>query len=85
MSNFIVKSSNPNSKNGFVTKVQCRYAVDNIFGSTKSETYYVSGTKQVPIDTEIDEATIKSFKVREFPMINPETGEEFMGKWLTLN
>lgn len=86
--NFIVMSSNPNSKGGFVTKMQREIKVeDPIFGTkVKKETYYISGSVQVQEGTEIKESHIfPRYKVQEYPMINPETHEEFMGKWLHLN
>ena len=87
MNNFKVIQSNPNSKGGFVTKLQRQTVVNHpIFGDkTKSETFYISASKQLTVGDEIPEEALKDFKVRENKMINPDTGEEFMGKWLTLN
>ena len=85
MKSFKVIQSNPNSKGGFVTKMQCETTVgDAIFGDKVSTlTYYISGTKQVPVDSMIPESALfPKYKVVEHPMVNPSTGEEFMGKWL---
>jgi hypothetical protein len=85
MKNFKVIQSNPNSKGGFVTKIQSEIIVsDVIFGDKVSTlTYYISGTKQVPVDMMIPESALfPKYKVVEHPMVNPTTGEEFMGKWL---
>lgn len=87
MNNFKVMSSNANATGGFVTKLQRETLIaDEIFGDKKkSETYYISGTKQLDIDTEIEEKHLfPKFRVKEYPMINPETKEEFIGKWLHL-
>lgn len=82
--NFSVKSSNPNSKGGFVTKLNHTTAVETVFGTkTKSETYYVSGSKQLSVDSEIS-IELSDWKITEHSMINPESGETFMGKWLHL-
>jgi hypothetical protein len=82
-----VIQSNPNSKGGFVTKLQSEIVVsDPIFGDkTKKETFYISGTNQVPVDTEIQhDHLFPKYKVVEHEMINPQSGETFMGKWLHL-
>lgn len=85
---FKVISSNKGEKNGnFVTKLQRETIVtDAIFGDKKkSETYYISGSKEVTVGSEIAEAQLfPKFAVKEHPMVNPETGAEFMGKWLHL-
>jgi hypothetical protein len=77
--------SNPNSKGGFVTKLQCESIVkDAIFGDkVKKDTLYISGTNQVPVGTEVSESALfPKYHIVEHPMINPETQEEFMSKWL---
>lgn len=84
---FIVLQSNPNSTGGFVTKLQREIAVsDEVFGDkNKRETYYISGTKQLEKGVQIDEKHLfPKYKAVEHPMVNPITGEEFMGKWLHL-
>lgn len=84
---FKVISSNPNAKGGFVTKLQSEMVIaDSIFGDkVKKETFYISGTKQLAVDTEIAQSHLfPKYKVQEHPMINLETQEEFMGKWLHL-
>ena len=84
---FKVIQSNPNSSNGFVTKMQCETVVpDAIFGDkVKKETYYISGSKQLAVDTEIPHAAIfPKYKVVEHPGINPSTNEEITLKWLHL-
>jgi hypothetical protein len=87
MKTFKVLQSNPNQKGGFVTKLQCEEIVaDAIFGDKKrTVTYYISAPKQLAINQEISEDKIfPKYKVVEHKMINPETNEEFMGKWLHL-
>lgn len=82
---FKVISSNENSKKGFVTKIQSETIIkDTIFGDkVKKETYYISGSLQVKEGTEIPESHLfPKFKVQEYEMENPETGEKYMGKWL---
>lgn len=85
MRTFKVVSSNPsNEGKSFVTKLQCKTEINHpIFGvKSKTETYYVSGSKQVTVPTiELD---IKEFRVAEYPFLNEETGEEIMLKWLHL-
>ena len=81
---FKIIQSNPNSKGGFVTKLQNRITVVTPFGDkTKSETYYVSGSKQMAPDADIS-IDMSMFKVGEHEMSNPATGEIFMAKWLHL-
>ena len=85
MKSFKVVSNNPNSKGGFVIKMQSETVTpDAIFGDKVSTvTYYISASIQVAIDTEIPESALfPKYKVVEHPMLNPKTGEEFMGKWL---
>lgn len=85
MKTYNVMQSNPNSKDGFVTKLQTESIVkDDIFGDkVKKETLYISGSKQLEIGTKIPESALfPKYKVVEHPMINPDTKEEFMGKWL---
>lgn len=84
---FITTQSNPNQKGGYVTKLVRETIVkDPIFGEkTKKETLYISGSKQIPNDTEVPAEHIENnFVVREHEMMNPDTGEVFMGKWLHL-
>lgn len=79
---FKIIQSNPNSKGGFVTKIQNARIVETPFGDKeKKETYYVSGPKQMIVDAEI-ELDMKMFNVVEHEMLNTETGEVFQGKWL---
>lgn len=88
MKTFEATQSNPNSKKGFVTKLVHQEIIkDEIFGDKKKTiTYYISGSKQVKVGTVIPESHLfPKFKVMEHPMINPETNEEFMGKWLHLS
>ena len=89
---FIIIQSNPNSTGGFVTKLQNKVSVETPFGiKVKSETYYVSGSKQMITEAEIATGTPKGitvdmsmFKIGEHEMLNPSNGELFMGKWLHL-
>lgn len=85
---FTVISSNPNSKQGFVTKLQNETVItDSIFGDkTKKETYYISGSKQLTEGMKINDSSLfPKFRVEEHPMVNPVTGEEFKAKWLHLS
>ena len=89
---FIIIQSNANSTGGFVTKLQNKSTVATPFGDKiKSETFYVSGSKQMITDAEIASGVPKPitidmsmFKIGEHEMINPSSGEVFMGKWLHL-
>lgn len=82
MNTFKVISSNPNKKEGFVTKIQRVTQVETFVGTKeKKETYYVSGPKQLTIDTDIA-VNLDDFRIQEHELRNPETGEKFMGKWL---
>lgn len=81
---FKIVSSNPNSKGGFVTKLQNSVTVSTIFGDkTKSETYYVSGPRQMPIGESVD-LDLNEWGIVTYPFTNPETGEVIDLKWLTL-
>jgi len=85
MKMFKVVSNNDNSKGGFFIKMQAEIVVaDAIFGDKVSTvTYYISASKKVELGTEIPESALfPKYKVKEHPMLNPRTGEEFMGKWL---
>lgn len=89
---FIIIQSNANSKGGFVTKLQNKVTVATPFGDkVKSETFYVSGSKQMITDAEVASGTPKAiavdmsmFTIGEHEMLNPSTGEVYMGKWLHL-
>lgn len=82
MNKFKVLSSNPNKEDGFVTKLQREVIQDTIFGKKQAkQTFYVSGTKQLEVGLEID-LDLNNWRIGEYPMINPETKEEFIGKWL---
>ena len=84
MQNFNIIQSNPNSKGGFVTKLQQKTTVVTPFGDKdKVVTYYVSGSKQMTPDTKIA-IDMAMFKIGEHEMSNPSTGEIFMAKWLHL-
>lgn len=79
--------SNPNQKGGFVTKFQREIIVEHpLFGiKKKSETYYVSGSKQIQVDLEVSQKDLfNGMTVREHEMVNPSTGETYIGKWLSL-
>ncbi len=86
MKNFEVISSNPNSKGGFVSKLASKSTVEHpIFGAKqKSLTYYISASKQLKIGSKVKESDLSMFIIKEHEMINPATGETFMGKWLHL-
>ena len=83
---FNVVSSNPsNEGKTFVTKMHRETVVeDKLFGmKKKSETLYISGTKQIPVGTEIQEADIfPKYHVVERPY--DIGGEVIMCKWLHL-
>ena len=85
MKQFIVISSNPTKTGNFVTKVQCK-TEDQIFGKVKSETYYISGSKQL-----VPEATVSlnierdwSITERETPFTDDKTGDPIKIKWLSI-
>lgn len=81
---FNIASSNPNSKGGFVTKLTNSVTVPTIFGDkTKSETYYVSGSKQMPVGESID-LDLSQWGIVTYPFTNPDTAEVIDLKWLTL-
>lgn len=71
-------------KGNFITKIQRKITVSTPFGDKQvSETYYISGTKEIAVDTMIPHSAIfPLMRVEEHPMVNPSSGEEFMGKWL---
>ena len=82
---FKVISSNPsNEGKTFVTKINHTTTVETVFGTkSKNEAFYVSGTKQVPVGTEID-VDLNQFQVKEYPYTNESTGETMQLKWLHL-
>lgn len=85
MKTFKVLQSNPNKKDGFVTKLQSITVVDDeLFGKKeKKETLYISAPNQLQVGLEIPENKLfPKYYIAEHAMINPETKEEFMGKWL---
>ena len=85
MKTFIVKSSNANSKGGFVTKIQSEIEVNTPFGvKLKKETYYVSGSNQLTVDEPVPNFNLNMFSIAEYDMTNPATGEVFKAKWLHL-
>lgn len=84
----VIQSNEKETKPGnFITKINRTITVSTPFGDkTKSETYYIAGTKQIKEGTMISHDSIfPAMSVKEYPMINPNTGEEFMGKWLHLS
>ena len=91
MNPFKVIQSNPNQKGGFVTKMQRETVVeDSIFGAKiKKETLYVSGIKEVAVDTEVSDEHIKAnYRIEEHPseLIDNKTGDKIVMnlKWLHL-
>jgi hypothetical protein len=83
MKKFKVISSNPsNEGKSFVTKLNYTTTVATFVGEkTKSETYYISGSKQLEVGIEVD-VNLDMFKVVEHPF--EIDGEEIMLKWLHL-
>jgi len=86
MKTFTVISSNPNQKEGFVTKLSCETVKETVFGKKVCrETYYVSGSKQMPKDSKID-LDISEWRVAQYPFaaVNGDTGEvtNMELKWL---
>jgi hypothetical protein len=83
--NFTVISSNPNQSNGFVTKLKCTTTKETPFGTkTKTETYYVSGTKQLAIDSTLD-INLNDWSIKEYPSpYVDDNGNTIMCKWLHL-
>lgn len=81
----VVQCNQKETKPGeFITKINREIKVNTPFGEKKkSETYYIAGNKEVKIGTMIKEEDIfPMMRVQEYPMLNPDSGEEFMGKWL---
>jgi hypothetical protein len=85
MKKLTVIQSNPNSKGGFVTKLvtDIKTVATPLGNKTKKETYYSSSDKQFEAG-EVLEVDMAMFRVDEHPMINPQSNEEFMAKWLHL-
>ena len=83
MKKFKVLSSNPSNEcKSFVTKLHAETSVETFVGTKlKKETYYISGTKQLAVDTEV-EIDLSSFSVVERPF--ELNGETIMCKWLHL-
>ncbi len=86
MKTYKVISSNPsNEGRTHVTKMQCESVIPHkLFGDKiKKETLYLSAPNQLEVGLEIPETELfPIYKVVEHEMINPETQETFMGKWL---
>jgi hypothetical protein len=84
MKTFEVISSNPsNEGKTFVTKINHKVVVKTFAGDkTKSETYYISGSKQLKVGAKVD-VDLDIFNIMDHPFVNPE-GEEIMLKWLHL-
>ena len=85
MSKFKVISSNPsNEGKSFVTKINRSTVVKTFAGDkVKNETYYISGSNQLTVDTEV-EVDLGMFNVVEHPFESPATGEIIQLKWLHL-
>ena len=83
--NFTVISSNPsNEGKTFVTKFARERVESTFFGDKKTkETYYVSGSKQIEVGSEIPHNILEGFKVVERPF--EIDGEVIYCKWLHLN
>ena len=83
MKKFKVISSNPsNEGKTFVTKLQRDTLVSTAFGDKrKQETYYVSGSKQVAVGSEVELDTTE-WNVVERPF--ELNGETILCKWLHL-
>lgn len=83
--NFTVISSNPsNEGKTFVTKFARERVEDTFFGQKKTkETYYVSGSKQIEVGSEIPANILDGFRVVERPF-ELEDGEVILCKWLHL-
>lgn len=85
MKEFTVIQSNPNNKGGFVTKIQRVVSSSTVFGEKTSKlTYYVSGSKQLPVDSKVSLDIERDWRVATYPFANPETGEIMELKWLHL-
>lgn len=80
---WIVTQVNPNSKGGFVVKMQRTLVLQSkLFGAKESkETSYISVPENVAVGTSIPTAELREFELQAHPMINPATGEEFIGYW----
>ena len=81
---FKVLQCNKTEKGNYITKLNRKITAETPFGTKEvSETYYVSGTKEMPKDSLIAHNTIfPLMRIKEHQMVNPDSGEAFMGKWL---
>lgn len=88
---FIVASSNPNQKGGFVTKMVSKTIVEHpIFGKKEAKlTYYISAEKQIKLGTKIKESDLfPVYRIEEHEGVipeGPEAGKVITLKWLHLN
>ena len=83
---FNVVSSNANQKGGFVTKIQRTETVQTVFGNkVAKETYYVSGSNQMPVNTPI-QLDMTKWRVESYPfdIVDQSTGvvNRISLKWL---
>lgn len=79
---FKIISSNSNQKEGFVTKLYSETKQTTVFGDKmKRETYYVSGTKQMEKDSEI-ELDLNNWRIQTYPFV---TTDEQTGEIVTMN
>ena len=83
----VVQCNKKETEDAHIIKLQRKSVVeDKFFGAKeKNETLYIKAVKALSKDTEIPAEHIENnFVIREHKMMNPDTGEEFMGKWLHL-
>jgi hypothetical protein len=85
MLKFKVISSNPSHEGkSFVTKINRSTVVKTFAGDkVKNETFYISGSNQLTVDTEV-EVDLSMFNIVEHPFEHPTTGEIIQLKWLHL-
>jgi hypothetical protein len=66
----------------FIVKLQTKELVETFFGTKeKSLTYYVKSSVAFDVNSTL-EVPMEQFRVQEHEMLNPATGDKFMGKWL---
>lgn len=73
-----------NKPGQFITKIRRIVVIKDPYIGLKelTTTYYIAGTQKVTVDVIPSQHIEDNFRVQEYQMANPSTGELFMGKWL---
>lgn len=83
----IVNIGDLTSNGNRIVKMQSKVETKTVLGTMRrSETYYAAikdGEVAVKLDDEI-EVDPSNFRITERPFVHPETNEEIMLKWLSL-